>query len=407
MVAIDVDIEELVVGADLLQLRVGVHERLPVPQPNVVDRSGVVLQRLESQPLFRGEWFHRDLDEVVRFPRQGDVPLNVRRLQLQLARLDEEALEQRRDDLGEHERAAEDQRRRCDGKPVGAQPHVGPCDDGSGGGKADEQPENRQLDMDIGVACPDHDAVVVVEQEVAVQRVGPGLHREIEPQQRGAMRDGGGRDAPGPRVRIDFAMHEVHRSGHEAAQEQDQQHPVLERDVDRKREEVEADVLVEQRIVLAVRHLVDEPEDQVPLTGLAHRDQQSDDERDSQDEQTPQQRRSRRSERPHRRRGQCPDGREARIERRKRSRRCDANRNASVPFAQRSKVDTAKTAMKRAAFVAKIVQKTPTYPIVENHAQSTTTPLARASAMRKTMTAISTPMPLQGMLLRRAVRVRD
>ena len=31
MVAIDVDVEEPVVGADLLQLRVGVHQRLPVP----------------------------------------------------------------------------------------------------------------------------------------------------------------------------------------------------------------------------------------------------------------------------------------------------------------------------------------------------------------------------------------
>src|ERR1700686_2283169 len=55
-----------------------------------------------------------------------------------------------------------------------------------------------------------------------------------------------------------------------------------------------------------------------------------------------------------------------------RSRRCHANRNEIAPFIQSSEVDTAKTAMKRTAFVAKIVQKTSTYPIVENHAQSTT-----------------------------------
>ena len=97
---------------------------------------------------------------------------------------------------GENERTAEDQRRRNDGKSVCAQPHVGPRDDGSGRSKTDEQPENWQLNVDIGVACPDHDAVVIVEQQEAVQRIGPSLHREIETQQRGAMCDGGGRNVP-------------------------------------------------------------------------------------------------------------------------------------------------------------------------------------------------------------------
>ena len=55
-----------------------------------------------------------------------------------------------------------------------------------------EQQEHRQPDMDIGVAGADHDAVVVVQQQVAVQHVGPRLHREPETQQRRAMGDGGG-----------------------------------------------------------------------------------------------------------------------------------------------------------------------------------------------------------------------
>ena len=55
----------------------------------------------------------------------------------------------------------------------------------------------------------------------------------------------------------------------------------------------------------------------------------------------------------------------------------------SVAFAQRSKVETAKTTTKRAAFVANTVQKTPTYPIDENHAQSTTMLLMRPSAKRQ------------------------
>ena len=48
MVAIDVDVEEPVVGADLLQLRVGVHQRLPVPQPDVVDGAAIVLAATET-----------------------------------------------------------------------------------------------------------------------------------------------------------------------------------------------------------------------------------------------------------------------------------------------------------------------------------------------------------------------
>ena len=58
--------------------------------------AAVVLERLKGETLFRGEWFHRDLAEVVGLPRESDVALNVWRLQLQLVRLDIEALEQRR-----------------------------------------------------------------------------------------------------------------------------------------------------------------------------------------------------------------------------------------------------------------------------------------------------------------------
>ena len=147
------------------------------------------MQRLKGEILFRGEWLHRDLAEVVGFPRESDVPLNVRRLQLQLVRLDIEALEQRRDCLGKQKRAAEHQQGRRDDEGDRAQPHVGEGDNGRDDGKDDQQPERRQLDMNIGVAGADDDAVVVVEQEVAVQGVSPGFDREKEAEQRGAMSD--------------------------------------------------------------------------------------------------------------------------------------------------------------------------------------------------------------------------
>jgi hypothetical protein len=89
----------------------------------------------------------------------------------------------------------------------------------------------------------------------------------------------------------------------------------------------------------------------------------------------------------------------------RRGRGFPADRNAKAAFAQRNRVETAKTTTKRAAFVANAVQKTPTYPIDENHAQSTMTLVMRPSANSKTMTATSTPMRLKSMLpTRRAGR---
>src|SRR6516225_6039910 len=92
-----------------------------------------------------------------------------------------------------------------------------------------------------------------------------------------------------------------------------------------------------------------------------------------------------------------------------RNRSLNANRYARVAFAQRSKVEMAKTTTKRAALAANVVQKTPTYPIDENHAQSTTTAVMRPSAKSNTMAAIGTPKRLQSMLprTRLAVRVGD
>jgi hypothetical protein len=64
---------ELVVGADLLQLSVGIYQRLPVPQPYVVDGRLVSLKCLGGKVLFGGERFRRDLMEIVCSLGQRDV----------------------------------------------------------------------------------------------------------------------------------------------------------------------------------------------------------------------------------------------------------------------------------------------------------------------------------------------
>ena len=45
LIAIDIHVMELVVGSDLLQLSVRIHQRLPVPQANIVDGRPVGLER--------------------------------------------------------------------------------------------------------------------------------------------------------------------------------------------------------------------------------------------------------------------------------------------------------------------------------------------------------------------------
>ena len=84
---------ELVVGADLLQLHVGIHQRLPVPQPYIVDGCLVGLECLEGEVLFGGERLRRDLMEIVGLLGQRDVAFDVGLLQLQLVWFDEHALE--------------------------------------------------------------------------------------------------------------------------------------------------------------------------------------------------------------------------------------------------------------------------------------------------------------------------
>src|SRR6516165_1452698 len=128
--------------------------------------------------------------------------------------------------------------------------------------------------MNIGVPGADHHAVVVVEHEVSVQDIRPGLDREIETDERGAMGYCRGRETPS-RIQTDVVVQEVDRAGHEAREQQGPQEPVLERDENRQREEVEADVLSEQRIDLTIWRLVEEPEDEVPPAGLAHGDEKA------------------------------------------------------------------------------------------------------------------------------------
>src|SRR5437588_840812 len=72
--------------------------------------------------------------------------------------------------------------------------------------------------MDVGVACADDYAVVAVEQEVAVETIGPGLHREQKTGQCRAVRNHRRRHGSVVNAVFDVAARPVDRCGEHRAE---------------------------------------------------------------------------------------------------------------------------------------------------------------------------------------------
>ena len=123
--------------------------------------------------------------------------------------------------------------------------------------------------MDVGVARADHHPVVAVEQQIAVETVGPRLHREKEAEQHRAVGDRCRRHRPPLGVVLDVAVHPIDRSGEERAQEEREKHPILDDDIGGQRKEIEADVLVVERVARAIGHLIEEPQEDTPIVDLS------------------------------------------------------------------------------------------------------------------------------------------
>ena len=84
-------------------MRVSIHQRLPVPQPDIVDGCPVGLERFVGQILRGWKRSHLDVMQVIGHLRQRDVVLNIGPLPLQLVGFDEDALEQSGHHAGQHE----------------------------------------------------------------------------------------------------------------------------------------------------------------------------------------------------------------------------------------------------------------------------------------------------------------
>ena len=112
LVAIDVDVGEVVVGADFLDLPQRVLQRAPVPQADVLERRLVVrgVDRLDAG--FGRERPLHDPVERVRLPRHLDVVRDVRRFAHQLVRLDDEVADVPADDADDGVTRPRPERRR-------------------------------------------------------------------------------------------------------------------------------------------------------------------------------------------------------------------------------------------------------------------------------------------------------
>src|SRR5262249_53608880 len=99
-VTIDVHIGKVVVGANGLYLAERVLQRAPVPQTNVVEALAVVWQVKRFDGVFRFEVAQFDLVQPKTSARPFDVVGDVRCLAVELVRLDDEALDVRRNQYG-------------------------------------------------------------------------------------------------------------------------------------------------------------------------------------------------------------------------------------------------------------------------------------------------------------------
>src|SRR5262249_40217773 len=260
---------KFVISTDFLQLLVGIHQWMPVPQAYVIDGCLVGLERLEGKVLFAGEGFRCNLMKVVRQLGQRDVALDVGLLQLQLIWFDEHAIEECWNHAGKHKGSAENEYYRCHGNLEGAALDVCPCGQRSNDRKADQQPKHGQFDMDVGVARAHDYAIIAVEQQITVETIGPGLHSEKEPEQRRAVAYCCGRYRPTLSGIFDVAVHPINRPSEERAQNEREKHPIFDCDISRQRKEIETNILVIKWVACAIGHLIEEPKEDAPIVDLS------------------------------------------------------------------------------------------------------------------------------------------
>src|SRR5207344_2448005 len=96
LVTVVVDINEFVISADLLELRIGGQQWPVFPQADILDRKVVALKICQGQCLFRRKIFALDFVQSISQSGKFHIALNEWPLGIYFVRHDPKALEQRR-----------------------------------------------------------------------------------------------------------------------------------------------------------------------------------------------------------------------------------------------------------------------------------------------------------------------
>src|SRR3974390_3499699 len=127
--------------------------------------------------------------------------------------------------------------------------------------------------MDVGIACADHYTIVAIEQQIAIESIGPGFDCEKESKQHRTVSDHCRRHRPTMNVVLDVAVNQVDRSGEERAQKEGEKDPILDCHIGGQCKEIEADILVVEWVACAGRYLIEEPQEDRPVVDLSPGDE--------------------------------------------------------------------------------------------------------------------------------------
>ena len=282
-VAVVVDRDEVVVGADLLDLAERVEKRLLVPERHVLERGGIRVDVRAREQRVTRELALRDAVEIERRARRVHVVDDVGRLAHLLVRRDDEALDDAR--VGDSaDRDGSVQRDGRSERPERRHRHlVGRERRGSERGH-EQQRERRHSRVNVGVARAVRDRRRRREQIGRPEPGGEGQHQEERGREQRDVHAGDARDEEAAHgIHAQVPGHGVRRD-HAREGEQDQREPqVPQRLEEGKREDVEADVAPEQRVAASERLCVQKKKPGLPAARGEDREQERDAHRDRQD----------------------------------------------------------------------------------------------------------------------------
>ncbi len=280
VVAVHVDIGELIERSELLQLAVCSQQHGGIPQTDVVDGRGAVIESGSIEVRVRGEATHFHVVEAVTLPGEGDVALDEREFLVDLVGLHRETLDHGGPDSAECHRGdqPESERDRRNRPPPEADVHQE--QDRSNDGDSDQQIQRRELCVHVGVGRSEDCSAAAVEQVVPVEPISAsleqgddrnehrkvGLHPRCDPLSTGLHLD---------------APVEVMECGDDEQRDQEElEAPTKEIAIERGLEDVVAEIVAEHRVGGAERLAVLIQEPVLPPGTGAEADEQSEEPRD-------------------------------------------------------------------------------------------------------------------------------